>query len=127
MNDKLLYYFANLDIRAILKESADQLIETLDLPEMQAVDKIETLNIPEKLALETEDNESNLLNTLVRQTESKRPYEIQQTHLITLSLSIEPANYLQALTNYLQAPASLLAAPRNRAQRGNEISADLNL
>src|ERR1700722_18820508 len=115
MNDKLLYYFANLDIRAILKESADQLIETLDLPEMQAVDKIETLNIPEKLALETEDNESNLLNTLVRQTESKRPYEIQQTHLITLSLSIEPANYLQALTNYLQAPASLLAAPRNRA------------
>ena len=77
MNDKLLYYSADLDIGAILKESADQLIETLDLPEMQAVDEIETLDILKKLALETEDNESNLLDTLVGQTESERPYEIQ--------------------------------------------------
>ena len=113
MNDKLLYYSADLDIGAILKESADQLIETLDLPEMQAVEEIETLDIPEKLALETEDNESNLLDTLVGQTESERPYEIQQTHLITLSLSIEPANHLQAPTNYPQAPASLPAALGN--------------
>ena len=77
MNDKLLYHSADLDIGAILKESADQLIETLDLPEMQAVDEIETLDILKKLALETEDNESNLLDTLVGQTESERPYEIQ--------------------------------------------------
>jgi hypothetical protein len=35
MNDDLLYHPLDLDIGAILKEHVDQLIETLDIPEMQ--------------------------------------------------------------------------------------------
>ena len=37
MNDNLLYHPLDLDIRAVLREQADQLIEILDLPEIEVI------------------------------------------------------------------------------------------
>ena len=37
MNDNLLYHPLDLDIRVVLREQADQLIETLDLPEIEVI------------------------------------------------------------------------------------------
>jgi hypothetical protein len=50
LNDNLLYDPSGLDIGAILKEQAEQLIKTLDLLEMQVT--------------EIENNETNLLDIL---------------------------------------------------------------
>jgi hypothetical protein len=35
MNDNLLYHPSDLDIGVVLREQADQLIETLDIPEIE--------------------------------------------------------------------------------------------
>ena len=92
-----------MDIRAILEEQAEQLIEFLDIPEVQVAQRV--------------DNErGDLLETLIDEilglqetqgsTESEKSLENQQ--LITLLSEALPA------------------APRNTAHRGNEISGDLD-
>jgi hypothetical protein len=44
MNDNLIYHPLDLDIGAILKEHTNQLIETLDIPEMQVSELTELLD-----------------------------------------------------------------------------------
>ena len=51
LKDDLLYNLSKLDLGAILKEQAEQLIETFDLPEMQVT--------------ELADDECDLLDTLI--------------------------------------------------------------
>src|SRR5208282_3429447 len=108
-NDNLLYHPADLDIGAILKEDADQLIETLDLPEMQVS--------------ETAEDENDLLEFVTEVPtvpESETERSCGQRQLLTPSPSVISSE------NHPQAPANLPAAPGNQAQRGNEISADFN-
>jgi hypothetical protein len=55
-----------MDIRAILKEQAKQLIETLDLPEMQVT--------------EIENNENDLLDTLMVEVLAALEHESDKVH-----------------------------------------------
>src|SRR5438045_2718319 len=91
MNDNLFYDPSDLDIGDILKEEADRLIETLDLPEIQEP--------------ESEAHKDDLLDTIIidssNQFEGNEPSEKQQEDQQTLNVqlptpsltpSIKPAN-----------------------------------
>ena len=65
-NNNLLYDPSRLDIGAILKEQAEQLIETLDLPEMQVT--------------EIENNENDLLDTLMVEVLAALEHESDKVH-----------------------------------------------
>ena len=120
MNDNLFYDPSDLDIGDILKEAADPLIETLDLPETQ---------------LEIADNENELLDMLMDSNwfEASAPTEQLQKEQLTQNgqlptpsptPSIKPVNTPSSSPSPMTTDSS--PATRNTAPCRNDISADFN-
>ena len=113
LNNNLLYNLTDLDIGDILKEQADQLIETLELPEIQVME---------------DDESEDLLDTI---KDIEKPLEEQQRQDNSQLLTPSPtpnANPMPSASNSNDTTTTALpAAPGNRASRGNEISGDFNV
>ena len=132
LNDNLLYDPSDLDIGAVLNEHVDRLIETLELPEMQVIELADDDNLLDTVVVEVpaSPETSNLstpgstssemsLDLIQRQlpTPSRSPSVIPATSSLGTTQSLEPTN---------EATTTLPGAPGNRAQRGNEISGELD-
>jgi hypothetical protein len=78
MNDNILYHLVDLDIRAILQEEADHLIETIDLPKTQVIEltnnESEDLLNTEPITLEPKTQE--LESEIESELESDKLYNI---------------------------------------------------
>jgi hypothetical protein len=129
----------DLDIGVIIDEHVDKLIETLELPEMQGIELVDDDEILNTLTVEVPALLDPTGISTPRSTESGKSLDMQR-QLLTPSrspsvVSIDdapenhpqaPANHPQGPANHPQAPANLPAAPGNQAQRGNEISGNLD-
>ena len=110
MNDNILYHLVDLDIRAILQEEADHLIETLDIPETQVIELTDSEDL-----LDTHTDEVFI------ELDSDTSHEANQTQLRTPSItpSMESSSLSSLDSIYIEAqehlPAPLPAAPGNRA------------
>ena len=107
MNDNLLYHPSDLDIRAVLREQADQLIETLDLPEIEVILEDENGDL---LDMDTE----KLLEEQLHGGNTQLPTPLSTSSDET-TLSVEPT--ISTSSN----DEALLAALGNQALHGNEI------
>ena len=101
MNDNLLYHPSDLDIRVVLREQADQLIETLDLPEIEVI---------------LEDESRDLLDMHTEELlEEQQPWDNIQLQTPSSTQSVESTPSMSSNDEAL--PAAL----GNQALRGNEI------
>jgi hypothetical protein len=122
-----LYDPSELDLGAILKEEADQLIETLELPEMQEIEDAEGEDLLDTLETEV-PAQPGLRKSL------ERPSGARQLLSPSLTPSQAPSDGSPTPSSGLSTPAPstplinepLPAAPGNRAERGNEISAEFD-
>jgi hypothetical protein len=112
----------DLDIGAILKEQTDKLIETLDLPEMQITEVEDEENLLETLVIEVPAAPASTTTT----ASSEKTPEPTQRQLPTPSQSPSVAPTATVSNNAQPNAPTLPNAPGNRAQRGNEISADFD-
>ena len=127
MNDNLLYHPLDLDIRAVLREQANQLIDTLYIPEIEELQEDESEDLL-NTALALQDspgistpNSTELEKLLEEQLHGDNP----QLPTLSPTPSDEPISSLSTLSNNTE-DETLLAAPRNRALCGNEISENFN-
>jgi hypothetical protein len=127
LNDDLLYNPIDLDIRAILREHMDKLIETLELLKMQVIETLDNDNPLETLVVEVLASlETSSLMTL-ESISLEKPQDLPQNLLPTLSPtpSVAPT-LIQLLGSIDNLNTTLLAMSRNRAYRGNEISGEFD-
>ena len=119
MNNNLLYHPLDLDIRVVLREQADQLIETLDLPEIEELQEDENDNLLDiEVSVSLDSGISTpTLTELEKQLEEQLRGSNSQLLTPPTTLSIEPTP--STLSNEDE---TLPAAPRNQALHGNEIS-----
>ena len=119
MNNNLLYHPSDLDIGAVLREQADQLIETLDLPEIEELQEDENDNLLDiEVSVSLDSGISTPTSTeLEKQLEEQLRGSNSQLLTPPTTLSIEPTP--STLSNEDE---TLPAAPGNQALRGNEIS-----
>ena len=127
LKDNLLYHPSDLDIGAVLKEHVDKIIETLELPEMQVTEVTDDENLLDTVVVEVlaaPESTEKPLDSIQTQLPTPSPELTPTTSSSSATLSLETSN--DAIENHLQEPTSLPAAPGNRAQRGNEISAEFD-
>jgi hypothetical protein len=127
MNDNLLYHPSDLDIGAVLREQADQLIKTLDIPEIEELledesedllDTVPALRDSTGISTPNSTELENLLEEQLHVTNSQLPTP-------SPTPSDESTHSLLTLSNDTE-DGALPAAPGNRAHRGNEISGNFD-
>ena len=120
--DDLLYHPSDLDIGAVVREEAEKLVETLELPEFQ-VEQIEDENLLETLTTEVPALPEP--ETLEKSVENRRLPTPLETQSVVPTVP-NSSNTIRLLDSTSNSNTSLPAAPGNRAPRGNEISGELN-
>ena len=122
MKDDLLYDPSELDLGAILKEDAEQLIETLELPEMQITEDVENEDLYDTLETDVpaEPHHAKSQERLLENRQLLSPSLTSST-----DPSSTPSSGLSSSPD-LSTNEPLPAAPRNWADRENEITADFD-
>jgi hypothetical protein len=123
MNDNLLYHLLDLDIGAVLREQANQLIETLDIPEIEELLEDESEDLLDTVPALRDSTGISTLNSTELENLLEEQLHVTNSQLPTPSPtpSDESTHSLLTLSNNTE-DGALLAAPGNRAHRGNEIS-----
>src|SRR5436190_22247546 len=122
MKDDLLYDPLELDLGAILKEDAEQLIETLELPEMLITEDVENEHLYDTL-------ETDVPAEPLHAKSQERLLENRQLLSPSLTSSTDPSSTPSSGLSSSPDPSTnepLPAAPRNWADRENEITADFD-
>jgi len=127
MNDNLLYHPSDLDIGAVLREQADQLIETLDIPEIEELLEDESEDLLDTVPALWDSTGISTPNSTELENLLEEQLHVTNSQLPTPSPtpSDESTHSLLTLSNDTK-DGALPAAPGNRAHRGNEISGNFD-